>query len=135
MKKYLLTVCFILFSFSVYSAEPSYQLSTHILDISKGEPASNVEIILYKLDKDGKTWVQVDKGITNKNGRITNFLPDVKNNNGIYKLQFLVSPYFKSQDIKSIYPYVDVVFEVKGKGHYHIPITMSANGYATYRGN
>ena len=41
----------------------------------------------------------------------------------------------KSQNLESIYPYVDLVFSIKGKNHYHIPITMSANGYATYRGN
>ncbi len=36
-----------LMAVNVY-AEQSYQLSTHILDISKGAPAPNVEIWLYK---------------------------------------------------------------------------------------
>ena len=29
----------------------------------------------------------------------------------------------------------NTLFEIKDNGHYHIPITISANGYATYRGN
>lgn len=115
-------------------AEQSYQLSTHILDISKGAPAPNVDIWLYKLGSDGKTWQLVSKGVTDKNGRIANFLPG-NNNDGTYKLQFFTYNYFKSQNLESIYPYVDLVFSIKGKNHYHIPITMSANGYATYRGN
>lgn len=133
MKKILFTFFAVLFSFSVYAAEPSYQLSTHILDITKGTPAAGVEIVLYKLNKD--TWQKIDSGVTDKNGRIANFLPENKDNKGIYKLQFKTYPYFKAQKLESIYPYVDLVFEIKSKSHYHIPITMSANGYATYRGN
>lgn len=43
--------------------------------------------------------------------------------------------YFKQQGLDTIYPFVEVIFEIKGDSHYHIPITMSANGYGTYRGN
>lgn len=133
MKKLLILCMFVLFSSMVY-AEPSYQLSTHILDISKGNPASNVEVVLYKLSKNG-TWEQAGKGITDKNGRIGTFLSEEKDNRGVYKFQFRVAPYFKAQKLKSIYPYIEVVFEIKDKSHYHIPITVSANGYGTYRGS
>lgn len=122
-----------LFTMSAY-AEQSYQLSTHILDITKGLPFPNVEIKLYKLNKDGQTWSFVAQGVTDKNGRIANFLPEDKND-GTYKLQFLTYKYFKSQGLNSIYPYVDLVFSISGKSHYHIPITMSANGFATDKGN
>lgn len=134
MKKLLILCMFVLFAGMSYAGQ-SYQLSTHILDISKGNPASNVEVVLYKLGKDGVTWEQAGKGTTDKNGRIGSFLSEDKDNRGVYKLQFMVAPYFKAQKLKSIYPYIEVVFEIKDKSHYHIPITVSANGYGTYRGS
>lgn len=109
------------------------QLSTHILDIGLGKPATGVTIYLYRMDADGG-WSEVDKGVTDANGRISDFLPG-KGNDGVYKLRFETEPYFQSQNLPTIYPFVEVVFKVEGDGHYHIPITMSANGYATYRGN
>lgn len=113
----------------------TYQLSTHMLDISKGQPAPNVTVTLYKLDSITGSWKQVTTGKTDENGRIANLLPLPKDNSGIYKLKFETTPYFKAQNLKSIYPYVEIVFRIENKGHYHIPITMSANGYSTYRGN
>lgn len=109
------------------------QLSTHILDIGLGKPATGVTIYLYRMDADGG-WSEVDEGVTDANGRISDFLPG-KGNDGVYKLRFETEPYFQSQNLPTIYPFVEVVFKVEGDGHYHIPITMSANGYATYRGN
>ncbi|MGN1091847.1 MAG: hydroxyisourate hydrolase [Alphaproteobacteria bacterium] len=53
----------------------------------------------------------------------------------MYKLRFYTAPYFKSQNLKSVYPYIEIVFEMTGNGHYHIPLTVSANGYSTYKGN
>lgn len=113
----------------------TYQLSTHMLDISKGQPAHHVTVTLYKLDSITDNWKQITTGKTDENGRIANLLPLPKDNSGIYKLKFETTPYFRAQNLKSIYPYVEVVFRIEGKGHYHIPITMSANGYSTYRGN
>ena len=90
---------------------------------------------LSKFDKNSLNWQEIDSGVTDKNGRISDFLPEGSDNAGTYKLTFKTYDYFKSQGLESIYPYVDVVFKISGDTHYHIPITMSANGYATYRGN
>ncbi len=55
---------------------------------------------------------------------------------GIYKLIFIVKPYFESQKIRTVFIHLlEVVFEIKDNEHYHVPITLSANGYSTYRGN
>lgn len=112
-----------------------YQLSTHILDTNRGRPAAGVQISLFRLSDDGSEWIQVGAGITDANGRIGTFLPMSSPNDGVYKLKFETGDYFKKQELDSIYPFVEVVFEIRGTGHYHIPITMSANGYGTYRGN
>ena len=77
----------------------------------------------------------VDEKITDANGRITDFLPSEKSNLGIYKLTYLTSDYFKKNNIESFYPFIEVVFQITNKTHYHVPITLSAFGYATYRGN
>ena len=119
-----------------YSQSKTFQLSSHILDISKGMPASGVPIRLEKMDADKKTWSVVDEKVTDANGRISDFLSSEKaDNKGIYKLTFLTADYFKSQNTTSFYPFIEVVFEIKDGKHYHVPITLSAYGYSTYRGN
>ena len=139
MKHLIYTRCLVCACLGVrtYAATPSenYQLSTHILDVNLGRPASGVPIVLFRLAEDGITWNKVDAGITDQNGRIGNFLPANRTNDGIYKLKFETRDYFRKQNRESIYPFVEVVFEIRGSNHYHIPITMSANGYGTYRGN
>ena len=131
MKK-LVVLLFLVVSTFGYSQE-KFQLSTHILDISKGQGASNVVVQLEKLD--GKKWLAIDESKTDSNGRIKEFLKMKTSNIGVYKLIFMVKPYFESQKLESFYPFVEVGFEIKDNEHYHVPITLSANGYSTYRGN
>lgn len=131
MKK--LVVLLFLFVSTLGYTQEKFQLSTHILDISKGQGASNVLVQLEKLD--GKKWVAIDESKTDSNGRIKEFLKMKTSNIGVYKLIFMVKPYFESQKLESFYPFVEVVFEIKDNEHYHVPITLSANGYSTYRGN
>lgn len=112
-----------------------YQLSSHILDVAKGRPARGVTIKLEKLNAQAKTWSLVDQKVTDANGRITDFLPTSAANPGIYRLTYLVEPYFRKNNQESFYPFIEVVFRLKGTSHYHVPITLSAYGYSTYRGN
>jgi 5-hydroxyisourate hydrolase len=117
---------------------PAYQLSTHILDISRGQPAPGVRVRLEKYDAAKKSWTPVAEKQTDAAGRIGDFLPTAGQQvpaTGIYKLTFLTQPYFAAQQQTSFYPYIDVVFELKDGAHYHVPITLSAFGYSTYRGS
>ena len=139
MKKILLVVLVLLFSvIKSYCVEVKHQLSTHILDVSKGVGAPEVEVQLFKQVKENNTWVLIDKKKTDSNGRIKEFLAQTGidnktlDNKGVYKLVFLTNPYFKGN---SFYPEVDVVFEIIDDSHYHVPITISNFGYSTYRGN
>ena len=134
-RNFLIVLLLACASFS-FGQEAKFQLSSHILDVTKGEPASGVKIALAKQDKAGK-WMTVDEKMTDKNGRITDFLKETKgvSNEGIYKLTYFVAPYFKSLNQNSFYPFIEVVFEIKGENHFHVPITLSAYGYSTYRGN
>lgn len=137
MKNFIFAFVFALISATAFgqNTEKTYQLSSHILDVSKGMPASGVTIKLEKYNEATKTWTSVEEKVTDKNGRVPNFLSNDKSNLGIYKLTYLTSEYFKKMKMESFYPWVEVVFELKDGEHYHVPITLSAYGYSTYRGN
>lgn len=137
MKKIItLSLMMLFFSTMLYSQQEKYQLSSHILDVTKGQPAPNVKITLSKADPQGN-WLFVDEKLTDKNGRITDFLKETPsaNNKGIYKLTYYTAPYFQNLKQESFYPFIEVVFELKDENHYHVPITLSPYGYSTYRGN
>ena len=128
----------LLFAGRAVAQEPVYQLSTHMLDVSQGAPARGVAVTLYESAPDTDAgWRVAARRQTDRNGRIADLLPVGRPgaNDGVYTLRFETEPYFTARNRTSIYPYVEVVFRIEGDGHYHIPITMSANGYSTYRGN
>ncbi len=122
------------FSFG-QTKEATYQLSSHILDVSKGMPAAGVTIKLEKYIPATKMWSYADEKVTDQNGRVPNFLDNSASNNGIYKLTYYTKDYFQKNGTESFYPWVEVVFEITNGEHYHVPITLSAYGYSTYRGN
>lgn len=135
MKKSIILGLLLLFSTVMVAQSEKYQLSSHILDVSKGTPASGVTIKLEKLDEKTNNWIKVDEKVTDKNGRITDFLKRNTSNLGIYKLTYFTKEYFKRSQTESFYPFIEVVFQITDTSHYHVPITLSAFGYATYRGN
>lgn len=137
MKNSFIALFFVLISAFAFGhkKEVTYQLSSHILDVSKGMPAPGVTIKLEKFNDAKKTWTSVEEKVTDKNGRVPDFLPNDKSNLGIYKLTYYTSEYFKKMNTESFYPWVEVVFQITNADHYHVPITLSAYGYSTYRGN
>lgn len=137
MKNSFIALFFVLISAFAFGQkkEVTYQLSSHILDVSKGIPAPGVTIKLEKFNDAKKTWTSVEEKVTDKNGRVPDFLPNDKSNLGIYKLTYYTSDYFKKMNTESFYPWVEVVFQITNADHYHVPITLSAYGYSTYRGN
>lgn len=111
------------------------QITTHILDTTRGLPAQNVPIALYAQQSDG--WQKLGSGLTNNDGRLPGLLADdVVLPAGVYRMHFQTSVYFQSNEEKGFYPYVDIVFELDGNGdHYHVPLLLTAFGYSTYRGS
>ena len=137
MKKIIIiSLLIVILSNILFAQQTNYELSCHIFDISKGMPAPNVKITLQKQIQ-GNQWEILAEKQTDKNGRVSDFLPqtDGVDHIGVYKLKFYVEPYFQSQQTDTFYPYIEVVFEIKDDKHYHVPITLSAFGYSTYRGN
>jgi 5-hydroxyisourate hydrolase len=110
------------------------QLTTHILDTTKGKPAQNVTIILYK--NNNNNFVEIASGITNADGRIPDLLPkELLLENGIYKIKFDTQSYFDSQSIPTFYPFVEIIFTINSTQHYHVPLLLNPFGYSTYRGS
>lgn len=110
------------------------QLTTHILDTTKGKPAQGVTIVVYQYRDNA--WVKMTGGVTNTDGRI----PDLLEKNaildyGIYKIRFETKEYFDRQGIAAFYPFVEIVFEINTKEHYHVPLLLNPFGYSTYRGS
>jgi len=110
------------------------KLTTHILDTSKGKPAADVSVYLYQQHNDD--WTEITIARTNADGRIPGLLKeDVQLAAGIYKLKFMTREYFETQGMTSFYPFVEIVFEVSGTEHYHVPLLLNPYGYSTYRGS
>ena len=110
------------------------QITSHILDTSKGKPAQGVLITLFLQQDSG--WKEIAKSITNSDGRVADLLDkDTILAAGIYNLKFETKPYFDQQSIKTFYPFVEIVFEITGPEHYHVPLLLNPFGYSTYRGS
>lgn len=136
MRKIILMGMMLVWGMISQAQEARYRLSSHILDITEGAPASDVQIRLSRMTAEGE-WVMVEEKTTDRNGRISDFLKEEpgKNDRGIYKLTYFTKPYFERKGQESFYPFIEVVFELRDEHHYHVPITLSPFGYATYRGN
>lgn len=82
-------------------------LSTHILDTTRGKPADNVTVKLYKLV--GGIWVEAScTATTDRDGRFRDF-PNIDGSaRGTYKLRFEVGEYFTRLGVDTLYPFVEV---------------------------
>ena len=110
------------------------QITTHVLDTSKGLPAEGITITLQKPVGEDK-WEDICSGITNDDGRIPNFMGDITIEPGVYRMYFNTKPYFEKNGVTGFYPYVPVIFEIFDTEHYHIPLLLNPFGYSTYRGS
>jgi 5-hydroxyisourate hydrolase len=110
------------------------QITTHILDLSAGTPASGVSVTLFQGSGDGR--VPVSRGKTDSDGRVSDWLEDGVLAEGVYSIAFDSGEYFRGQGVESFYPHVEIAFRVAPGGqHYHVPLLLSPWGYSTYRGS
>jgi len=110
-------------------------ISTHILDTALGRPAADVPVSLAHWQ--ASDWVLLNGTTTDADGRAKHLLPASSPlEAGRYRARFDTAAYYEAQGLHGLYPYVDIVFEVKPEQpHYHIPLLLTANGYTTYRGS
>ena len=92
-------------------------LSTHILDVERGRPASGVRVELWQDDL-------VTAAETDADGRIAELAAELEP--GVYRILFRPpSPFFRG---------IGVEVELED-GHYHVPLLVSSYGCTTYRGS
>ncbi|MGE8427911.1 MAG: hydroxyisourate hydrolase [Sphingobacterium sp.] len=135
MKKAVFIFLNLVFATVCYAQEIKFQLSSHVLDIATGQPASQVKVRLQKQKADKSSWEDLAVKFTSDNGRINDFLPISEDNSGTYKLTFYTAEYFKLKKMDTFYPYIEVIFTLSEQTHLHVPITLSPYGYSTYKGS
>ncbi len=110
-------------------------ISTHILDTTRGRPASGVAVTLERLD--GAGAVRLGGGATDADGRVRALVPEgTALAAGTYRLRFEVGEYFARLGVEAFYPRVEITFAVASPGgHHHVPLLLSPFGYCTYRGS
>lgn len=110
-------------------------ITTHVLDTSRGRPASGVPVILEMRSDDG--WRGIARAETDADGRVRQLLPPGSPlTAGTWRLTFGVGQYFEAQGVESFYPEASIVFVIRDpEPHYHVPLLLSPYGYSTYRGS
>ena len=111
------------------------RITTHILDLNGGKPASDVPVRLER--QEGERWLPLHSARTDHDGRCAQLLPQGEElSAGVYRLMFNTGSYFALKELDALYPVVEVTFQIRdGESHFHIPLLLSPNGYTTYRGS
>ena len=110
-------------------------ITTHVLDIMCGRPASGITVSLHKLSASNQ-WEPLASGITDTEGRIRDLL-DMRHvfTTGTYRLTYETADYFRALGTAAFFAEVAVTFLVENpKELYHIPLLLSPYAYSTYRG-
>jgi 5-hydroxyisourate hydrolase len=111
------------------------RISSHVLDIALGRPASSLGVRLDRLDGTG-TWTTLAATTTGEDGRVVDMVPGAELLAGTYRLSFDTGSYLEGARRPGFYPWVDVVFRIESPAeHHHIPLLLSPFGYSTYRGS
>jgi 5-hydroxyisourate hydrolase len=96
----------------------SASLSTHVLDTSRGRPASDVQV---EVSAGGR---RIASATTDSDGRVSELARELEP--GLYTLVFHPpSPFFRR---------VELEVELED-GHYHVPLLVSPFSCASYRGS
>jgi 5-hydroxyisourate hydrolase len=96
----------------------SASLSTHVLDVEQGRPASGLTVELYRGNE------RIGSGETDADGRIPELAAAL--DPGAYRLVFTPpSPFFRRVEL-------EIVLD---DGHYHVPLLVSSYSCVTYRGS
>ena len=104
-------------------------ITTHVLDLATGSPASGVAVVLEHQAEDG--WREMARTRTDADGRAPNL--GAATAPGRFRLRFDTAGYFGED---AFFPEVIVQFAVQqDERHLHVPLLLSQFGYSTYRGS
>ncbi|GJS00015.1 uric acid degradation bifunctional protein TTL isoform X1 [Tanacetum coccineum] len=120
-------------------------ITTHILDVARGCPATGIEVLLEMYnarqpspvfgDSDKDKWIVQGSSTTDKDGRSGQLMKVVDDlSPGVYRISFNTGKY----NPNGFFPFVSIVFEVKESQkteHFHVPLLLSPFSFSTYRGS
>uniref|UniRef100_A0A8C6Y190 Transthyretin n=1 Tax=Naja naja TaxID=35670 RepID=A0A8C6Y190_NAJNA len=114
------------------SSDSKCPLMVKVLDAVRGTPATNLPVKVFKKGEDG-TWKEFSSGKTNEFGEIHELTTDELFIEGLYKVEFDTSVYWKALGISPFHEYADVVFTANDSGHRHYTIAalLSPFSYST----
>lgn len=119
------------------------KLTTHVLDVANGTPASGVSYRLFRLHQDVSTTEReiLASGITNGDGRSASaLLTNDQLLTGIYELEFDAARYYRDRGYDLPSPAFTEVAVIRfgvadENANYHVPLLMTPWSYSTYRGS
>ncbi|WOL06295.1 uric acid degradation bifunctional protein TTL isoform X1 [Canna indica] len=120
-------------------------ITTHVLDIARGCPASGMDVHLeiWKgaqlqpsfLNRESSDWALIGSSMTNTDGRSGPLMSIVDHiTPGFYRISFNTGKYAPS----GFFPYVSIVFQVRENQvaeHFHVPLLHAPFSFSTYRGS
>jgi 5-hydroxyisourate hydrolase len=108
-------------------------ISTHVLDLAEGKPASGVGVALFRLADDGSPELVSDLE-TDGDGRIADLLNGAELSEGDYQLAFDIGGY--GNDPEAFFQSAAIALRITDTGRsYHVPLLLSPYGMSAYRGS
>ncbi|XP_008938422.1 PREDICTED: transthyretin isoform X1 [Merops nubicus] len=107
-------------------------LMVKVLDAVRGSPATNVAVKVFKKAADG-SWQDFAAGKTTEYGEIHELTTEEQFVEGVYRVEFDTSSYWKGLGLSPFHEYADVVFTANDSGHRHYTIAalLSPFSYST----
>jgi 5-hydroxyisourate hydrolase len=116
-------------------ADPRPTISTHVLDLELGVPATGVPVAIFRLEEDGRPELLAEL-VTDQDGRIRSLLP-AELELGDYQLVFDLAAYAATLDRDADF-FENLAVGIRiddSERSYHVPLLLSPFGISTYRGS
>ncbi|WP_241302488.1 hydroxyisourate hydrolase [Burkholderia stabilis] len=115
------------------TTQPATGISTHLLDVTSGQPIADVRIELFDLGTSPPTLIA--RAASNADGRNDSPMMDGDlARSGEFELRFMLGDHFREPD--ALFDVVPVRFTVTDPSrHYHVPLLCSPWYVSTYRGS
>jgi 5-hydroxyisourate hydrolase len=116
-------------------ADPRPTISTHVLDLELGVPATGVPVAIFRLEEDGRPELLAEL-VTDGDGRIRSLLTG-ELELGDYQLVFDLAAYAATLDRDADF-FENLAVGIRiddAERSYHVPLLLSPFGISTYRGS
>jgi 5-hydroxyisourate hydrolase len=114
-------------------AADRHTISTHVLDLTTGQPAPGVGVALFHLSDDGRPTL-IAESETDGDGRVHDLLGGAQLEAGDYQLAFDVGARAVADD--AFFQSLAVALRIIDLDRsYHVPLLLSPFGMSTYRGS